>query len=127
MTKKHSPTDATRQTVQLHATIGTPQDVIARVLGIDAKTLRLHYRDELDLATARANATIGGALFNKAKNGDTAAQIFWMKTRAGWKDTTAVTIANPEGETFKTEDTGAGAAKLLALIENIAERRGTAG
>ena len=127
MTAKHIPTDATRQTVQLHATVGTPQDVIARVLGIDAKTLRLHYRDELDLATARANATIGGALFNKAKNGDTAAQIFWMKTRAGWKDTTAVTIANPEGETFKIEDTGAGAAKLLALIENIAERRGTAG
>ena len=70
---------------------------------------------------------IGGALFNKAKGGDTSAMIFWMKTQAGWKDTTAVTIANPEGETFKTEDTGAGAAKLLALIENIAERRGTAG
>jgi len=92
MTAKHIPTDAARQTVQLHSTIGTPQDVIARVLGIDAKTLRLHYRDELDLATARANATIGGALFNKAKNGDTAAQIFWMKTRAGWRETSNVNI-----------------------------------
>ncbi len=38
-----------------------------------------------------------------------------------------VQVANPEGETFKTEDTGAGAAKLLALVENIAERRGTTG
>jgi len=85
--KSHEPTADTRQTVQLHTTVGTPQEDIARVLGIDAKTLRKHYRDELDLASAKANATIGGALFNKAKQGDTAAMIFWMKTRAGWRET----------------------------------------
>lgn len=90
MTLPHEPTDMMRQTVQLHATMGTPQDDIARLIGIDPKTLRLHYRDELDLATAKANATIGGALFNKAKGGDTAAMIFWMKTRAGWRETQAV-------------------------------------
>lgn len=83
----HEPTDATRQTVQLHATVGTRQDVIARVLGIDAKTLRKHYRDELDISSAKANATIGGALFNKAKGGDTSAMMFWMKTRGGWRET----------------------------------------
>jgi len=82
----HEPTDATRQAVQLHSTVGTPQDVIADILGIDAKTLRKHYREELDQASAKANATVGGALFNKAKNGDTAAMIFWMKTRAGWRE-----------------------------------------
>ena len=73
----HEPTAETKQLVQLHATIGTPQKDIARVLGIDPKTLRKYYRDELDLASAKANATIGGALFNKAKGGDTAAMIFW--------------------------------------------------
>jgi hypothetical protein len=95
---KHEPTDAQRQLVQLHATIGTTQDTIARILGIDAKTLRLHYRDELDLALAKANATIGGALFNKAKGGDTAAMIFWMKTQAGWKEKSVVEGAGPNGE-----------------------------
>jgi hypothetical protein len=84
--RTHKPTPEQRQTVQLHATVGTPHETIARVIGIDAKTLRKHYRDELDLAHAKANATIGGALFNKAKNGDTAAQIFWMKTRAQWAE-----------------------------------------
>jgi DNA-binding XRE family transcriptional regulator len=86
----HEPTPETRQIVQLHATIGTTQDDIAAVIGIDPKTLRLHYREELDLASAKANAAIGGALFNKAKNGDTTAMIFWMKTRAGWKETHSV-------------------------------------
>ena len=85
--RTHRPTDAQRQTVQLHATVGTDQETIARVIGIDAKTLRKHYRDELDISRAKANATIGGALFNKAKGGDTAAMIFWMKTQAGWRET----------------------------------------
>jgi hypothetical protein len=88
--KPHEPTDATRQTVQLHTTVGTSHETIARVLGIDAKTLRLYYRDELDISKAKANATIGGALFNKAKSGDTAAMIFWMKTQAGWRETSVL-------------------------------------
>jgi hypothetical protein len=94
---QHEPTDATRQTVQLHTTVGTTQSTIARVLGIDEKTLRLHYRDELDISKAKANATIGGALFNKAKSGDTAAMIFWMKTQAGWRETQAVDHTNNGG------------------------------
>jgi NAD(P)-dependent dehydrogenase (short-subunit alcohol dehydrogenase family) len=82
----HYPTDAQRQLVQLHATVGTTQAVIADILEIDLKTLRKHYRAELDQAKSKANATIGGALFNKAKGGDTAAMIFWMKTQAGWRE-----------------------------------------
>jgi hypothetical protein len=70
--------------------VGTTQSDIARVLDIDEKTLRKYYRDELDLAKAKANATIGGALFNKAKTGDTAAMIFWMKTQAGWRERTDI-------------------------------------
>lgn len=86
----HEPTHAERELVKLHATVGTPQSVIADIIGIDDKTLRKHYREELDQSVAQANAVIGGALFNKAKSGDTAAQIFWMKTRAGWKETNVV-------------------------------------
>ena len=93
----HEPTDAQRQIVQLHATIGTPQTVIADILDIDPKTLRKHYRAELDQATAKANATIGGALFNKAKSGDTAAMIFWMKTRAGWREKQEIDHTSSDG------------------------------
>lgn len=95
--KSHEPTPAQRQLVQLHATIGTHQTVIADILGIDEKTLRKHYREELDHAAAQANATIGGALFNKAKGGDTAAMIFWMKTRAQWRETQVVDNTSSDG------------------------------
>ena len=100
MTKKlitkppHEPTETTRQTVQLHTMVGTTQADIARVLDIDEKTLRKYYRDELDLAKAKANATIGGALFNKAKTGDTSAMIFWMKTQAKWAERHELTGAD---------------------------------
>ncbi len=83
---RHDPTDGTRQTVRLHAMVGTRQEVIADVLGIDPKTLRKHYRKELDQSLAQANATIGGKLFNKAKDGDTTAMMFWLKTRAGFRE-----------------------------------------
>ena len=93
----HAPTDAQRQTVQLHATVGTTQAIIADILGIDDKTLRKHYREELDQARAKANATIGGALFNKAKGGDTSAQIFWMKTQAGWREKQEIDHTSTDG------------------------------
>ena len=93
----HVPTDALRQTVQMHAMVGTRQEIIADILKIDPKTLRKYYREELDQSTAKANATIGGALFNKAKNGDTAAQIFWMKTRARWRETADLNLFSEDG------------------------------
>ncbi|MGB3667888.1 MAG: hypothetical protein WA963_13075, partial [Bermanella sp.] len=90
----HVPTKGQRDTVSLHAMVGTPQETIASILNIDSKTLRKHYRDELDSALAKANATIGGSLFNKAKNGDTSAQMFWLKTRAGFSEKKDIDITS---------------------------------
>lgn len=100
----HEPTKQSRELVSLHATMGTRQEVIADLLDIDPKTLRKHYRKELDHSTAKANATIGGVLFNKAKQGDTTAMIFWMKTRAGWKEKTEVEHSGNMGLTITAED-----------------------
>lgn len=97
----HEPTKGQRDTVSLHAMVGTPQETIASILNIDAKTLRKYYRDELDLALAKANATIGGSLFNKAKSGDTSAQMFWLKTRAGFSEKKDIDITSG-GEKLST-------------------------
>ena len=56
------------------------------MIGVSGKTLRKHYRKELDLAAIKANADVAGFLFNSAKKGNVTAQIFWLKTRAGWKE-----------------------------------------
>lgn len=87
MTKKHEPTVETRSTVQALASVGTPQEDIAKIIGISSKhTLIKHYRKELDTAMTMANATIAQTLFKQAKNGNTSAAIFWLKCRAGWND-----------------------------------------
>lgn len=93
----HKPSRESRQLVQLHASIGTPQAIIADILGIDVKTLTKYYREELDQALARANASVGGALFNKATKGDTTAMIFWMKTRAGWREKQDIDLTSSDG------------------------------
>jgi hypothetical protein len=68
------------------AAYGIPEPDIARVVGIDPKTLRKYYRDELDMGSTKANAQVAGFLFNSARNGNVTAQIFWLKTRARWKE-----------------------------------------
>ena len=109
----HEPTPASRQLVQLHATIGTQQHTIADIIGIDDKTLRKYYREELDHAMAQANATIGGALFNKAKGGDTTAMIFWMKTRAGWRERQEIDHTSSDGSMTPRDNSSA----ILAALD----------
>lgn len=98
---EHIPTKTSRRMVTGYARVGTTQEVISAVLGIDVKTLRKHYREELDFAAANAIEKIGGALYNKAMSGDVGAQIFWLKTQAGWKETT-----RQEGDFKLTVQTG---------------------
>jgi hypothetical protein len=78
--------EATREKVRYLAGLGIPQDDIAKITGCAPKTLRKRFRDELDRGVAEANAMICGYLFAAAKAGNTTAQIFWLKTRAGWRE-----------------------------------------
>lgn len=85
----HQPTEATRKQVKALAAYGVPQDEIGRVIGISKPTLERHYREELDRGEVEANAKVAESLFRKA-TGDGAqsvtAAIFWLKTRARWKE-----------------------------------------
>jgi len=93
------PTEKERQLVEQMCAVGIPQESICLVVrdGIDDKTLRKHFRRELDTAKVKANAKIGGTLFNKAIAGDTASLIFWAKTQMGWRETQVTEISGPEG------------------------------
>ena len=86
MPARHNPDDKTRKTVEAMSSYGIPQEDIAKVIGIDPKTLRKHYEHELDTATAKANAQVAQRLYSKCLEGDTTSMIFWMKTRAKWSE-----------------------------------------
>lgn len=84
----HKPDKKSRDIVMKLARIGTPQEVIGDVLGgIHRETVAKHYRKELDLSAAEANAEVANSLYQNAVNGNVTAQIFWCKTRLGWKET----------------------------------------
>ena len=73
------------------AAYGIPETDIATVVEIDPKTLRRHYRKELDTGHIKANTKVAENLYRRAtgegREAVTAA-IFWLKTRARWKETT---------------------------------------
>jgi hypothetical protein len=85
---KFAPTVEQRRTVRTMAAYGIRQEEIAACLGIrPAKTLRRHFREELDRAAPEANARVAQSLFQLATTGkNTAAAIFWLKTRGGWRE-----------------------------------------
>ena len=85
----HEPTDATRQIVTVLWANGISQDYICIELKITLKTLRKHYRDELEFAKERVRAQIGANVIKKAlglngKPPDNACMFFWLKTQGGW-------------------------------------------
>ncbi|PAQ09802.1 hypothetical protein [Mesorhizobium temperatum] len=78
--------------VQVEAMAGysiAPSD-IAQVLGIDVERLKADYPSQLDGGQIKANARVAESLYRKAtgegREAVTAA-IFWLKTRARWKET----------------------------------------
>lgn len=86
---RHDPDPLERRQVEALAGYGVPESESAAMIGIDAKTLRKHYRHELDHGHAKANAKVAENLFRKA-TGDgresVTAAIFWLKARARWKE-----------------------------------------
>lgn len=98
MNPPHEPTDEQRRAVRALAGLGTPHTDIALVVDIDPKTLRLHYRRELDISMAEANAQVAKSLYNMAVNDkNTAAAIFWLKARAGWREVAQLDLGAVNG------------------------------
>ena len=102
----HKPTEETLRLARTLSGYGVPQEEIARQIGICQKTLRLHYRGELDAGVAQANAKVAEGLYKKAL-GDgpqsASAAMFWLKTRAGWKETVVNEHTGKDGKPIETK------------------------
>jgi len=94
----HLPDATTRNKVFMLSTVGTRHEDIATVLNISADTLTKYYKEELDKGRIEANASVAETLFKQAKEGNTTAMIFWLKSRAKWKESTQHEISgNADG------------------------------
>ena len=90
--------------VEALAIAGVTQTLIAQIVKISEPTLRKNFRKELDTSKARANAVISQALFKKAKDGNVVAQIFWLKTQAGWKEKNYHELTGKDGDSLFGEE-----------------------
>ena len=120
----HQPDPLTRRQVEALAGYGVPETDIAGVVGIDPKTLRKHYRGELDHGHVKANAKVAENLFRKAtgegREAVTAA-IFWLKTRAGWRETNVHEVSGGGGGPILTIE-GSAREILEARLAGINQR-----
>ena len=82
------------------AACGITHEQIARCIGehgIDPKTLRKHFADELDTASIKATASIANLLYQRAMKGDLTAMIFWLKCQAGWRERQEIAHTGKDG------------------------------
>lgn len=103
-------TDEQRAEVETLAAVLT-QDQIADYFGVTRPTFAAMMERDEDISLrykrgkARAIGSVAKSLITKAREGDTASMIFFLKTQAGWKETQKIEGAGENGEhlvTFKT-------------------------
>ncbi len=108
----HVPTDEMRAQVYALSSFGVKQDDIGGFLGISDDTLRKWYSDELARASVERNAEVAAFLFRSA-NGSTIAEgasysdclkaaMFWMKTRAAWREKQEIDHTSSDGSLAPT-------------------------
>ena len=83
----HVPDDESRAKVKFAIGLGASEDAVARRLGIAPKTMRKHYRKELDTAMEDFKAMALESAGLKVAEGNVAMLIFLMKTRWGFRET----------------------------------------
>jgi hypothetical protein len=100
VSKKFVPTAEQRQNVEAMTGFGIRQEDICLLIKnsetgkpINKETLEIHFAAEIATGKTKANAKVASSLFKDATEcpdhrARVSAASFWMRMRAGWKDTT---------------------------------------
>jgi hypothetical protein len=119
--KPFQPTAEQRKYVSQMAAVGIAQEQIARAIvdgGIAVETLQKYFNEELETASIKANAAIGGAAFKRAMSGDPTMLKWWTAVKMGWRDpgTTPVTnnVLQVQSEPGKTR---------ISLVQSMSDEQ----
>jgi hypothetical protein len=111
-----------RRAVWRMAAFGTGQHTISAIVGamaqrgpLDVDTLRKHFRHELDMGMQEAIFLVASALYTSAVNGNVTAQIFFLKTRAGWRETGRLEVTGREGQPLPAQQSAVEASNQKIL------------
>lgn len=121
----HQPTEGSRRDVEAYVSAGMTHEYIAKLLCVDADTLKKHYRHELANGREVANGRIAGKLYEKALSGDSACMFFWLKTRARWQEVQRHEHVGDKNAPMEINHTGVDPVEtLMAHIAQVRERTG---
>jgi hypothetical protein len=92
--KPHAPTEQLRNLVKWLRIAGYRETKVAEAMSLDAKTIRKHYREELDHSKGRVDAMVTSSLVMNAVGGpekdwqkaNMSAAIWYTKTQMGWHE-----------------------------------------
>ena len=123
----HKPTDKHREFVKMSAVQGVRHDDIAASMSISKPTLLKYYREELDHGLVATNAAVAGTLFQMATvDRNVAAAIFWLKTRAGWREAPQQVEVKDTTEQIAVEKRDELVSRVMTLIDNVRKREAEA-
>jgi hypothetical protein len=112
----HAPTKADRDMITMMVAGGITQADIARAKGIDLKTLRKHYREELDNGATSVNTMVLAEHLKLIKKGDFQAIRWWQQSRMSWRSDVVDPAKLPEQSTrVVVEFVGEPAAKPVTI------------
>lgn len=116
--------DDKREIVKNMSAYGMPQEHIAASLGISIDTLFKYFEEELKSGKADINMKVAQCLVDKAVGGNVGAMIFWLKTQAGFKETTRVEseVSGKDGGPISINEIQEVSETLLAGIKSKFEK-----
>jgi hypothetical protein len=111
MRPEYEPTDSQRALVENAAAFGLTQADIAQQLGIDEKTLRKHFREELSGGKFKVDMLAGKTVTELMKSRDERVRLdaakYYTARRMGWKETNANEQVGKDGGPIETKDVSA--------------------
>jgi hypothetical protein len=107
------PTTEQRNQVEKLVGFGLVQDDIRQLIlnpysnkPISRPTLRANFKRELTVGTIKTNANVVQSLYQNCLKGNPTCQIWWTKTRMGWKETVRAEVAGKSGGPIKLDLSG---------------------